>query len=253
MNRKAFFVTLLIVWIFKGEGIPIVNESYFIDTRYYSSNGYNLTIKNTDFQLNAAVRQRLIELYFEIYPRLVNRFNPNAPHSVQLFIDGRNKHPLWGLAVHSKIIINAYRLREPSSYPRYYDIFLHELAHVVQQYTTRNLADVQWLGEGLADYIRYRYGGFNADANWPLPNYSYRHVFNDSYKITARFLIWIEYKYQSEVIDQLDRSLRDGTYHQNSTWNQLTGKSIEQLWKEYGQNPHLISNVPFITKTVFLE
>jgi hypothetical protein len=47
--------------------------------------------------------------------------------------------------------------------------------------------------------------------------------------------------------------LRDGTYHQNSTWNQLTGKSIEQLWKEYGQNPHLISNVPFITKTVFLE
>jgi hypothetical protein len=249
MNLKAFFITLLIVWIFECDGIPILNETYFIDTRHYSSNGYNLTIKNTDFQLNAAVRQRLIELFFEIYPRLVNRFNPNAPHSIDVFIDGRNKYPFWGLAVDSKMIINAYRLRQPSSYPRYYDIFLHELAHLVQQYTTRNLPDVKWLGEGLADYVRYRYGGFNAKANWPLPDYSYKDVFNDSYKVTARFLIWLEYQYKSSVIDQLDQSLRDVTYDQNSTWNKLTGKSIEQLWKEYGESPDLINNIPFITTT----
>jgi hypothetical protein len=133
-------------------------------------------------------------------------------------------------------------------YPRYYDIFLHESAHLVQQYTTHNLVDVQWLGEGrLADYVHYRYDGFNADANWPLPDYSYKDVCNNSYKITARFLIWLEYKYQSSLIDQ---RLKDMTYDQNSAWNELTGKSIEQLWKEYGESSNLISNIPFITTTV---
>jgi hypothetical protein len=249
MNLKACFILVLM----KCNGIPILNESYFIETRYYSSNGYNLTIKNTDLQLNAAVRQRLTELFFKIYPRLVNRFNRNAPHSIHVFIDNQNQYPFWGLAVDSKIIINAYLLRNPSSFPRYYDIFLHELAHLVQQYTTRNLADVKWLGEGLADYVRYTYGGSNVDANWPLPDYSHKHVFNDSYKITARFLIWLEYKYNSSVIDQLDKGLRDVTYNQNSTWNELTGKSIEQLWIDYAKNPVLINNIPFIKATTTIE
>jgi len=248
MNLGALLIILLNLWILKCNGIPLLN-----DTRHYSSNGYNLTIENIDLQLNAAVRQRLSELYFEIYPRLVNRFNRNAPHSIHVFIDGQNKYPFWGLAVDSKMIINAYRLHNPSSFPRYYDIFLHELAHLVQQYTTRNLVDVKWLGEGLADYVRYTYGGSNVDADWPLPDYSKKDVFNDSYKVTARFLIWLEYKYNSSVIDQLDKGLRDVTYNQNSTWKELTGKSIEQLWTDYTENPDLINKIPFIKSPTTIE
>jgi len=256
MNLKIYFILVLNLWILKCNEISILNESYFIDTRHYSSNDYNLTIKNTDLLLNAAVRQHLTELYFDIYPRLVNRFNRNAPHSIHVFIVNQSKYLFWGLAVDSKIIINAYLLHNPSSFPRYYDIFLHELAHLVQQYTTRNLADVKWLGEGLADYVRYTYGGSNVDANWPLPDYSQKDVFNDSYKITARFLIWLEYKYNSSVIDQLDKGLRDVTYNQNSTWKELTGKSIEQLWADYAESPNLIHNIPFIkitTKTIQID
>ena len=251
--KVSILTSLLTFSIIKCYGLPILNETVFTETRSYSMNGYNLTIKNTALQLNTAVRQHLSELYFQIYPRLVNRFNPKAPRSIQVFIDGQNKYPFWGLAVDSTMIINAYRLRDPSSYPRYYDIFLHELAHLVQQYTTRNLADVKWLGEGLADYVRYTYGGSNVAADWPLPDYSNRQVFNDGYKITARFLIWLEYKYNSSIIDQLDQDLRDVTYKQNKTWKELTGKSIEQLWTDYAKNPDLINDIPFITLTTTVE
>jgi len=253
MNIKIFLISLLTLYIIKSNEIPIVNETNFIDTRHYSSNGYNLTIKNTDFKINAAVRHRLTELYFQIYPRLVNRFNRNAPRSINVFIDGQNKYPFWGLAVDNKMIINAYRLRNPSSFPRYYDIFLHELAHLVQQYTTKNLADVKWLGEALADYVRYKYGGSNVGAGWPLPDYTKTQSYNDSYKVTARFLIWLEYKYNSSIIDQLDKGLRDVTYKQNSTWKELTGRSVEQLWLDYTENPNLIHNIPFIKETTTVE
>jgi hypothetical protein len=238
MTLKAFVIFLII----SCHGIP----TNFVDTRQYSSNGFNLTIENTGLQLNGAVRQHLSELYFKIYPRLVNRFNLNAPRSIHVIIDSQNKYPFWGSAVDSTIIINAYRLRNPTSFPRYYDVFLHELAHLVQQYTTRNLADVKWLGEGLADYVRYTYGRSNDNADWSLPDYNNKQVFNDSYKVTARFLIWLEYKYNPSVIDQLDKGLRDVTYNQNSTWNELTGKSIEQLWTDYASSPNLINNIPFM-------
>jgi hypothetical protein len=248
MSVKAFIIFLLNLWIMKCNGI-----TNFTDIRYYSSNGYNLTIYNIDLLLNAAVRQHLSELYFQIYPRLVKRFNPNAPRSIHVFIERRNNNRYWGLAVDSKMVINAYRLSNPSAFARYYDIFLHELAHLVQQYTTQNLADVEWLGEGLADYVRYKYGGSNVDAHWPLPDYSTEQAFKDSYKVTARFLIWLEYKYNSNVIDQLDKGLRDVTYNQNRTWNELTGKSIEQLWIDYGKNPEMIKNIPFIIETTTLD
>ncbi len=253
MNIKVFLISLLTLYIIKSNEMPILNETNFIGTRHYSSNGYNLTIKNTDFKINAAVRHRLTELYFQIYPRLVNRFNRNAPRSINVFIDGQNKYPFWGLAVDNKMIINAYRLRNPSSFPRYYDIFLHELAHLVQQYTTKNLADVKWLGEALADYVRYKYGGSNVGAGWPLPDYTKTQSYNDSYKVTARFLIWLEYKYNSSIIDQLDKGLRDVTYNQNSTWKELTGRSVEQLWLDYTENPNLIHNIPFIKETTTIE
>ncbi|CAF1310025.1 unnamed protein product [Adineta steineri] len=253
MNIKVLFIFVLTLGIIKCNEISILNQTKFIVTKFYSLNGYNLTIKNTDSKLNAAVQQRLTEIYFDIYPRLINRFNTNAPRSIHVFIDGLNKYPYWGLAVDSTIIINSYRLRNPTSFARYYDIFLHELAHLVQQYTTRNLADVKWLGEGLADYVRYRYGGSNIDADWSLPDYTNKQFYYDSYKVTARFLIWLENKYNSSVIEQLDKGLRDVTYKQNTTWNELTGQSIEKLWLDYSRNSDLIANIPFIQVTKTFE
>ncbi|CAF0953667.1 unnamed protein product [Adineta ricciae] len=196
--------------------------------------------------MNSAVQYRLSELYFNIYPRLVNRFNPSAPHSISIYIDGDRHYPFWGRAVNSKMIISAHRLRNPQFYSRYYDIFLHELAHLVQQYTTQNLADVEWLGEGLADYVRYTYGSDNLNADWPMIEYRHTQNYNDGYKVTARFLIWLDYKYNSSVIDKLDQGLRDVTYKQNTTWKELTGKSVEDLWKDYSQNPDIIHHIPWI-------
>ena len=43
--------------------------------------------------------------------------------------------------------------------------------------------------------------------------------------------------------------MRDVTYNQNTTWVQLTGKTIEQLWVDYARNPDIIANIPFITES----
>ncbi|UJR13659.1 hypothetical protein I4U23_000671 [Adineta vaga] len=257
MNVKILAILFLICSTAKCFEFPDLNKTIFIHTNFYSSNGYNLTVKSTPFTLNPAVQHRLSELYFDIYPQLVNRFNRNAPRSIYVFIDGKSERSFWGRAVDSKMIINAYRLRNPRSFSRYYDIFLHELAHLVQQYTTQNLADVIWLGEGLADYVRYTYGNNNLDPNWSMIEYNHTQNYDDSYKVTARFLIWLEHRYNSSIIDKLDQGLREVTYKQNITWKELTGKSVEQLWKDYSQNPNIIRPIPLIkvkvTKDSFLN
>ena len=235
------------------KGISSLNASDFDDVRHYSVGDYNLTIYSTDTRLNAAVRQRISELYFRVYPQLVVRFNRQAPRAVEVYIDGQSTDAYWGSAIDFTIIIYARRLQNPALFPRYYEIFLHELAHLAQQYTTQNLKDVKWLGEGLADYVRYTYGTSSLDADWPLPDYSPQQAFNDGYKVTARFLMWLEKRYNSSVIDRLDQGLREVTYEQNSTWKILTGKSVEDLWEDYSRNPELIRSVPLLLKNGTVE
>ena len=114
------------------------------------------------------------------------------------------------------------------------DVVTHELMHVVQAYNN----GLGWLTEGLADYARYTYGLDNAAANWALPTYAPGQYYTDSYRVTARFLLWLDKKFGPAVINELDASLRKGTYH-SDTWLKLTNKSLNELWESYAQNPTL--------------
>jgi hypothetical protein len=45
-------------------------------------------------------------------------------------------------------------------------------------------------------------------------------------------------KKHSGTVDSLDKAAREGKYT-SQIWTTLTGKTVDELWKDYSQNPQL--------------
>ena len=112
--------------------------------------------------------------------------------------------------------------------PNDFGMVVHELTHVLQCYPKFN-KDNFWLIEGIADYIRY----YRYEPRTRLPRIdpgkaSYR----DGYKTAARFLAWIERKYDKEIVTELNAALRKGHYRPE-LFEAWTGHSVDQLWEAF--------------------
>jgi hypothetical protein len=198
---------------------------------HHTNNNYVLIFHNIDNALNSEVKQRMIDTFFAVYPQLVSRFNPNSPHTVKFTVDPTfNECP--AVAYADAIMFSATWLRE---HPEDTDTVTHEVMHVVQAYPAGNPG---WLVEGIADYARAKYGTNNMAAGWSMPAYSSTQSYTDSYRITARFLTWLETRIKASIVDELDSCLRQRTYDEQ-TWKYLAGQPVTQLWNEYSQNPQL--------------
>ena len=81
--------------------------------------------------------------------------------------------------------------------------------HVVQAYKQW---DPAWLREGIADYARAKYGVNNGPAKWTMPDYNPKQNYTDAYRVTARFLVWLEKHVKAGVVVALDQSMRQGKY-----------------------------------------
>ena len=109
---------------------------------------------------------------------------------------------------------------------------VHEMVHVVQQYRrpregfTRNPG---WLVEGLADWIRWF--NYEDESKRPRPRAS-RANYNDSYRTTGHFLDYVVKKYDRDLIRKLNAAMREGRYT-DELWKELTGKSAEELGREW--------------------
>jgi len=136
-------------------------------------------------------------------------------------------------AHNGKITISSEWLRKK---PEDIDVITHEVMHIVQSYPHKS--GPGWLTEGIADYVRHVYGVDNKRAGWSLTGYSADNHYTQSYRITARFLLWITQKYDKTLVLKLDKHLREKTYHEE-LWEKYTGKSLEDLWKEYQSAPQL--------------
>lgn len=113
-------------------------------------------------------------------------------------------------------------------HPDDFGMVIHELIHVIQAYPS-NPGDPGWLVEGIADYIRYwRYEPERPHGRIHPDKSSYR----DGYGTTAAFLAWLVVKYDKRTIPTLDQALRKGQYS-DKLFDQLTGKSLDTLWKEF--------------------
>lgn len=199
--------------------------------------GYTLVFINKNSNFNPTIQKNLIETYFEVYPKLVGMFNNKATHDVIFITDTAYN----GVAETSGNRI-LFATKYMNKFPYDVDVVTHEGMHIVQGYGYSYGRDLVWLTEGIADFIRYKYGVDNVGSKWFLPSFKAKDKgYKDSYRVTARFFEWIDQKVKPGMIVQIDKELRNGTF-KDSTWVDLSGKSLDDLWAAYSADPvlHLV-------------
>jgi hypothetical protein len=209
---------------------PLADEPGVLSSQSIKRGRYELVFVNKDPALSPATRERMIEAFFKVYPAEAARFNPAAPAQVTFVIDTDYR---GGAAAGTRNVVrfNASRLRE---LPRDLDVVTHELMHVVGDYAP----DIgpEWLVEGIADYGRYRFGIDNAGGDWSLPDVTEHQHYTDSYRVMARFLIWLEARRKPDLVKTLDAALRAKRYTPQ-LWARETGASLDELWAQYVADP----------------
>lgn len=193
--------------------------------------GYTLIFESKDPNLDPAVKQKLIETYFKVYPTLVNTFNKKSTKEVLFVVDTAYK--AVAECSGNRILFSAGYMK---AHPYDTDVVTHETMHIVQGYGYS--AGPVWLTEGIADYVRYVYGIDNAGSKWTLPAYDPKQSYTNSYRITGRFFAWIEQNVKKGAIKKMDKKLRAHQYDEN-TWKALTGKTLDELWAAYAESPAL--------------
>ncbi|MBE9584008.1 secretory protein [Mucilaginibacter sp. JRF] len=199
--------------------------------------GYSLVFINKNSNFDATIQKNLIETYFEVYPKLVSMFNDKATHDVVFVTDTAYN----GVAEASGNRI-LFATKYMNKFPFDVDVVTHEGMHLVQGYGYSYGRDLVWLTEGIADFVRYKYGVDNVGSKWFLPSFKAKDKgYRDSYRTTARFFEWIDQKVKPGIIMQIDKELRNGTF-KDSTWKDLSGKTLDELWAAYSADPvlHLI-------------
>jgi len=189
---------------------------------------YTLCVTMQAGDISSDTVQHMKDRFFDVYPVLVARFNHAAPPSVD-FVIGVTPN-VAGASGHT-VTYQAIWMRE---HPQDYDVVVHELMHIVQNYSS----SPGWLTEGIADYARYRYGVNNEAAGWHMQFPNTGSIYTDGYGVTARFLVWIEERYKIEIVDAIDAAIRGGSYS-GGIWITLTGKSVDELWTDYFYDPAL--------------
>jgi hypothetical protein len=123
------------------------------------------------------------------------------------------------------------------------------MVHVVQQFDGD---DPNWLVEGSADYVRwfkYEPQSHGADIVWMRRLRHFTPRYDASYRISANFLNWVTEKYDKEIVTQLNAAMRADTYDDN-LWKKCTGKTVQQLGKEWKQDIEAQLGTPSVVNHV---
>jgi ribosomal protein L23 len=235
MKKNLFHLTAAVLLLLAAapvmaqRGWNYIDPSNILSKDSISKQGYTLLFINKDSALDPQVKKRLIETFFTVYPKEVSTYNTGAARKVVFVIDPAYK----GVAATSGAIVRFSPLWF-HQHPEDIDVVTHEAMHIVQAYPGGS--GPGWITEGIADYVRYRLGVNNEAAKWKLPDYAAKQKYDNSYRITARFFVWIENKYNKKLVQELDAAMRNKKYTED-IWKQLTGKTVDELWAEYGANP----------------
>ena len=204
-------------------------EYKVLSTDSITKGKYTLIFINADIALDAGVKQRLVDAFFTVYPKEVAMYNKNSAMKVTFFMD-----PSYdGVAATGNDTVR-FNPEWFHKHPGDIDVVTHEVMHIVQAYPDD--AGPGWITEGIADYVRYKIGVDNAGAGWKLPDYNAKQNYDNAYRITARFFVWIEQHCDKDFVKQLDGAMRSKKYRDDFA-TQHTGKTFDELWNEYGKNP----------------
>jgi hypothetical protein len=189
---------------------------------------YTVILVSNEPSFSPITKQRLIDAFFTVYPLEAQRFNTNTLTHVVFAIDTAYK----GVAATGGGVVS-FNPVWLTKHPEDIDVVTHEVMHIVQDYHGRTPG---WLTEGIADYARYVYGINNATGDWQLPPYNSTQSYRNAYRVTARFLVWVEKKKDAHIADELNYALRTGNYTP-ALWVKLTGNTVDELWSEYSKDP----------------
>jgi hypothetical protein len=180
-----------------------------------------------DSLFSTVTQQKVTDAFFTVYPQEVKRFNPASAKKVVFIVD-----PTYdGVAATNNAVIRCSP-KWLAEHPEDVDLVTHEAMHIVQDYHKGNTP--WWLTEGIADYVRYKYGVNNEKGEWRLPSYATNQHYTNSYRVTARFLVWVEENVDSKIVDEMNKAAFTGTYKED-LWRQYTGKSVDDLWLQYAR------------------
>ena len=233
--RKAVSISLLVFVTYWATAQRDWNQVYSkeditIDT--ISKNGYTLVFINKDSAFDKKVQQRMVDVFFKVYPEEVKIYNPKSLKTVAIIIDPEYK----GVAAASAGIVRV----NPDwthKHPEDIDVVTHEVMHIVQSYPDRS--GPGWITEGIADYVRHKLGVNNAAGGWSLPAFKAEQSYRNAYRVTARFFLWIEKNYSPDLVIKLDSAMREKKYTP-AFWTTETGKTVDELWARYSENPLIL-------------
>ena len=189
---------------------------------------YTLIFISKDSAFAPATKLKMVNAFFTVYPKEAKRFNPQTLKKITFVID-----PAYQGVAATGNGVATYSPKWLREHPEDIDVVTHEVMHVVQAYPGGSPG---WLTEGIADYVRYRYGVNNVNAKWALPEYKAGQSYTNSYRIMARFLVWLEQNGHPKLVNELDKAARTRTYSPE-LWTQKTGKTLDELWAAYGASP----------------
>ena len=223
--RNLSFLTAGLLLLFMSVSVAAQDKEVIV------RKGYTLTFINQDQTFDPALKTRMIETFFKVYPVLAKTYNTKTAKQVTFVIDTAYK----GVAATGGDIVSyspAWFKKKPGDI----DVVTHEVMHIVQAYGESS--GPWWVTEGIADYVRYKFGVDNAGASWTLPDYKEGQKYDNGYRITARFLVWLEKHSQPKLVQVLDERMRNHSYT-DDLWKEQTGKTLTENWDDYIKNPVL--------------
>ncbi|MDR1861157.1 MAG: basic secretory family protein [Bacteroidales bacterium] len=197
----------------------------FHDRDSLERDGFKLLFYSNAPAFDPDIKAAMFDTFFKVYPELVARFNPEAAKVVVFMVDTTYD----GIAATFGGIVR-YNPQWFVKNPKDIDVVTHEVMHIVQSYGRNQVPG--WVTEGIADYVRHKYGLHNPEAGWSLTPLRPDHKYTNSYRITARFFVWLENTKDPEIVTKLNRAASEDRFT-DSIWEDLTGKSIDDLWQEY--------------------
>lgn len=208
-----------------------INLSNAISNDTIKRKKFTIVFINQSEKFSKHTGKRMIETFFKVYPQEARLYNRHTRKLVTFVIDPG----YTGVAAASNGIIKVnpeWMIKNPEDL----DVVTHEAMHIVQNYPGG--AGPGWVTEGVADYVRYKLGVNNAAANWSLPAFSEKQHYTNAYRVTARFFVWIEKNHSKKLVKKLDHAMRTKTYTQDF-WKKETGKTVDELWNDYKNNPKI--------------
>jgi hypothetical protein len=171
----------------------------------------------------AEVAANLAESWYPEICRLLSTQDFKPPREIKLIFRAKQDEPAY--ATGDQISVNAKWITD---HPDDLGMIVHELTHLIQNYP-RNKADVGWLVEGIADYIRWwRYEPeMKRSKIDPI-----KATYHDSYRTTAFWLAWVSKTYDRRLVPTLDLALRKGD-DPMPIFKSLTRKDADRLWTEF--------------------